>query len=298
MDIDVAAGWSRTEALSLAASLNRYSRHPFAGAFRAAVEADPHAKYREIRDLSAQAGSGVSGRTGEHGVAIGSQRFIDGLTGGAARAFPADPGGGRSLCYLACDGKTVARFALGDTLRDDAAGVSDRLRGLGYRLVILSGDSQDAVDSVAGSVGIADCHGGMTPDEKLAFVRRLRDGGSRVAVVGDGINDAPMAALADVSLAMGRAADLTRLHCDAVLLNDRLMEIVEVLDVAARTRRIIGQNLCWALGYNLLAIPCAVIGLVPPWLAALGMSASSLIVCGNAMRLGGPRPAPHAGVAD
>lgn len=294
--VDTVQGWDRSQALSIAASLNRHARHPFAEAFRAAIEEDGHAAYREIGDLSARTGSGILGKIGQDRVAIGSARFIGELVGETDRVFSQKPEKGRSLCYLACDGRTVARFELDDTLRDDARAVIGRLKDMGLGPVLLSGDNGDAVDRVAEEAGIDARHGEMSPNEKLQYVRRLRDDGRRVIVVGDGINDAPMVALADVSITMGQASDLTRLHSDAVLLNDRLTGIIEVLELAWKTRRIIRQNLSWALGYNLLAIPCAMFGLVPPWLAAIGMSTSSLIVSGNAMRLGRARRSPRSSV--
>jgi len=284
--IEVPEGWQESRVLSLAASLNRHSRHPFAKAFRDAAEKNEDSEYLEIENLTSKTGSGIIGSYQGEEIAIGSSRLIGSLVSGHDALLDKDFETGNSVCYLACGGRAVARFELDDTLREDARDVIQELKGRGLDLIMLSGDSKDAVERVAKETGIDDHHAEMSPNEKLEFVRQRIDGGKRIVVVGDGLNDAPMAALANVSIAMGEASDLTRLHSDAVLLNGRLTEILEVIEVAWRTRRTVRQNMSWAIGYNLLAIPCAVFGLIPPWLAAIGMSTSSLIVSGNALRMG------------
>ncbi|MCY4226688.1 MAG: cation-translocating P-type ATPase [Gammaproteobacteria bacterium] len=284
--VEVLEGWEELQVLSLAASLDQHSHHPFAKAFRDAAEKHEGFEYLEIEDLVSKTGSGIIGSYLGEEVAIGSSRMIGSLVSCPDGLLGKKPGTGNSVCYLAYGRQAVARFELGDTLRDGAGGVIQELKNRGLDLVMLSGDSSDAVARVAKETGIDNYHAEMSPEEKLDFVRQRIDSERRIIVVGDGINDAPMAALANVSIAMGEASDLTRLNSDAVLLNGRLTEILEVIEVAWRTRRTIRQNMSWALGYNLLAIPCAMFGLIPPWLAAIGMSTSSLIVSGNALRMG------------
>ena len=287
--IEVLEGWEESQVLSLAASLNQHSYHPFAKAFRDIAGKDGAPEYLEIEDLTSQTGSGITGSYRGEQVAIGSSRLIGSLVSGPDGLLEKKLHTDNSVCYLAYGGRTVARFELDDTLREDARAVIQELRNRSLNLIMLSGDSKDAARRVAQDVGIDDCHAEMSPGEKLEFVRQRVDSGKRVMVVGDGINDAPMAALATVSIAMGEASDLTRLHSDAVMLNGRMTGILGVIEVARRTRRTIRQNMSWAIGYNLLAIPCAMFGLIPPWLAAIGMSTSSLIVSGNAWKMGRPR---------
>jgi Cu2+-exporting ATPase len=138
---------------------------------------------------------------------------------------------------------------------------------------------------VAGRLGIGDVESRATPERKQAYVSALQARGARVAAVGDGINDAPALAQADVSIAMGGGADLAQVRADAVLLSDSLSDLAQALRIARRTRRVIRQNLAWALGYNLLVLPLAFAGLVTPLVAAVGMSASSLLVVANALRV-------------
>jgi Cu2+-exporting ATPase len=182
----------------------------------------------------------------------------------------------------------VTRRQLPEALREDAADTVAGLRALGLKVELLSGDTQQAVGELAERLGITDWKAAAGPEEKLARLRALQEAGIRVAMVGDGINDVPVLAGADVSIAMNGATDLARTSADAVLLSPRLVRIVEAIQVSRATRRIIRQNLIWSVCYNASALPLAALGLVPPWVAALGMSASSLVVVGNALRLARP----------
>ena len=152
-------------------------------------------------------------------------------------------------------------------------------------LHILSGDNQAAVSQLADELGITHYRAAATPEDKLAYVQQLQADGKRVLMLGDGINDAPVLAAADVSVAVAGSADVARDGADVVLLNEDFSALPVMLAQAARTRRIIRQNLIWATMYNLLVVPLAVLGYVTPWIAAIGMSASSLIVVWNALRL-------------
>jgi len=155
---------------------------------------------------------------------------------------------------------------------------------------LLSGDHEAAVAACAGEIDITDYAAAASPADKLAFVRALQAQGRRVLMVGDGINDAPVLAAADASMAVGEATALAKTAADAVLLSSDLTLVPDLLQLARQTRRVIAQNLWWASLYNLVAIPAAALGLVPPWLAAIGMSGSSLLVVGNALRLRIDRP--------
>jgi Cu2+-exporting ATPase len=166
-----------------------------------------------------------------------------------------------------------------------------RLHGAGLTLRLLSGDAAARVKGVARRLGIADARGDATPAAKLAVIAEAQAAGRRIGMVGDGLNDAPVMARADVSFAVGDGPALTRLHADFVLLSGRLGQIAEARRIARRAMRIVRQNLAWALAYNATCVPLALLGLFPPWAAGLGMAASSLAVVANALRVD-PRREP------
>ena len=156
---------------------------------------------------------------------------------------------------------------------------------MGYETSLVSGDGKAPVARAAASLGIRDALSGCTPDDKLDYIHELQDQGEVVVMVGDGINDAPVLAGADVSIAPSHAASLAQSSADVLMLGDSLHPVVTLMRGARRTMRIVRQNLAWAIVYNALALPLAAAGFVPPWAAAIGMSASSLVVVLNALRL-------------
>src|SRR5690606_8528509 len=169
----------------------------------------------------------------------------------------------------------------------------DACRQRGWNTFLLSGDSSPMVGRIAEQLGLDEALGGLTPADKLAHLQRLQADGRRVLMLGDGVNDVPVLAAADISVAMGSATDLAKTSADAVLLSNRLDSLVQALPIARRTRRIIIENLGWATAYNGLILPFAAIGWVTPAWAALGMSISSLLVVLNALRLAGKPAASH-----
>ena len=198
---------------------------------------------------------------------------------------------GATHVFLAREGALLARFVLADTLRADAIELVEGLRKRGIETTIASGDSAAAVQRAARELGVAHHLAGLSPQDKLDEAARLAASGERVLMLGDGVNDAPALAGAHVSVAMGRGAAAAAARADAVLIGDDPGRLLTALDIARNARRIVKQNLAWALGYNLVALPLAAAGAVPPWAAAIGMSLSSLAVAGNALRLG--RGTPH-----
>jgi Cu2+-exporting ATPase len=179
----------------------------------------------------------------------------------------------------------LAWFRIADTLRPGAGDALAHLRAQGVKITILSGDATQTVAAVAAELGVADHRGGMTPEDKHAYLQAMQAQGETVAMVGDGVNDAPVLAQAHVSVAMGGGTDLARGQADVVLLSDDPRHLAAGVALARRALSIIRQNLWWAFTYNVVAIPLAMAGWITPWMAGIGMSASSLLVVLNALRL-------------
>ena len=177
----------------------------------------------------------------------------------------------------------VAAFLVSDSLKPDTAATLEALAD--KQLVLLSGDNQHNVDAIAQTLPIQQALGGLTPEQKYQHVQALQAKGHKVLMLGDGINDAPVLASADVSLAVGNATDVARNAADVVLLSESLSTVPPLLKLAQQTRSKIRQNILWAVGYNLLILPFAVSGLLLPWMAVIGMSLSSIIVVTNSTRL-------------
>jgi len=232
--------------------------------------------------VSSATGAGIEARIGGHRYRIGSPAFALELTGGT----PAAQSGGDTVVSLASESGLLASFRLADALRSEAAGVVDALKKMGVAVHLLSGDAEGATQDAAARVGIGEVRARATPERKLQYVAQLQRQGRKVAMVGDGINDAPVLARAGVSLAMGGGTRLAQAQADVLLLSGTLVALPEALVCARLALRIVRQNIAWAFAYNLLALPLAVSGWLTPWAAAIGMSGSSLLVVLNALRLG------------
>ena len=182
-------------------------------------------------------------------------------------------------------GTGAATFQLDDELRPGARELVARLKREGKSVSLLTGDHEQAARRIAGEAGIEQVGWGLRPEDKLARLQALQAQGAIVAMIGDGANDAPVLARAQVSIAMGGGTAVALANADLILLSDRLENLNLSLDVARKTLTVIRENIGWAIAYNLIALPAAAVGWVPPWAAAIGMSASSLLVVGNALRL-------------
>lgn len=260
--------------LALAAALENRSEHPIARAFgRAPQPAD---------SVDSVPGLGLEGRVGGRQLRIGQASFVAALYAGEAPPIPGDQG---QWLLLADTTGPLAWFVLDDRLRDDALALLAACRKRGWKTLLLSGDSSPMVGRIAEELGIDEARGGLTPADKLVRLQAMQAAGARVLMLGDGVNDVPVLAAADISIAMGSATDLAKTSADAVLLSNRLQSLVSAFQVARRSRRIIIENLAWASLYNGLILPFAAVGWVTPLWAALGMSASSLLVVLNALRL-------------
>ncbi len=286
------ADWDETRCLELAAQLQRYSNHPYARAF-SAFSSGALGQRPEITGVQAATGLGLCGTLEMNGnpslVRIGSAEYA----GGASAT--SDTTSDDRAVYLSVADRVLARFDLSNQVRPDAASAITALKSLGIAPVMLSGDSADRCAETATELGI-EYLARQTPEAKLTAIRRDQAEGHRVLMLGDGINDVPVLAGADVSAAVVEASDLVKSKADVLLLSRRLAPLVDLFRVAAATRKVTRQNLIWAAAYNLTAIPVAALGLMPPWLAALGMAASSTLVMLNATRL--LSAAPAAGSAD
>ena len=278
-----------TQCLSLAAALEQGSVHPVAAALRAAGSTTQVAT-----DVVAVTGCGVEGIIAGRRYRCGRPEWVMQIHAGRLPPAAEHIEAAHTAVALADDRGWLAWMTFGDTLRPSARGLVDGLRGRGIKVSLVSGDRAATVQHVAEKVGIGDWRGNATPEDKRAFIRSLQAEGRIVAMVGDGVNDAPSLAQADVSLTLGSAATLTQWTADVVILGDDLERIGAAIETARRTFRVIRQNLAWALGYNAVAIPLAAAGYVSPLAASLGMSVSSLIVVGNALRLARPDDAPRA----
>jgi Cu2+-exporting ATPase len=259
-------GVDRDGLLDIAAALQRHANHPLARAF-------PEPKRAVVNDVRVIAGAGVEGRWQNREVKIGSGAFCGLPTSVAETGI-----------FLALDGTPTARFEIADPLRPDAQPAIEALRRAGIRSTMVSGDAADRCAALATQLHI-DYVARQAPETKLEITRALQTGGARVMVVGDGINDVPALAAADVSVAVLESSDLVKSRTDVLLLSRRLGALVDLVVVGRQAAGVIRQNLAWALSYNLVAIPFAALGFMPPWVAALGMASSSTLVMLNATRL-------------
>jgi Cu2+-exporting ATPase len=266
--------------LSLAAAIARGSSHPLDAAV---VEAAIGLEVLSAGRHESHSGQGVEAMVDARRMRLGSAQFAGALAGHAVpMAFI---GGGDPVAWLADESGWLAAFRFTERARVGARDAVARLGRQGVKVHLLSGDTPDVVRCLARELGVERWEAAATPATKRTYVSALQSAGSRVAMVGDGINDAPVLAQADVALAMGSGADIARMRADMVLLDDSPGDVAAAVDIARKTRRIVRQNLSWALAYNAIAIPLAVMGLVTPLAAGIGMSASSVIVIANAFRV-------------
>jgi P-type Cu2+ transporter len=280
--VQVRAGAQTDQVLDMAAALAQYSLHPVSKAVVAATAVQTGHKTTWRADtVNEVAGSGISGRVWQGDtsfeLSLGSADFcgVASLKTEALRSFLRDEQG------------WLATFEFHEDVRPDALSAVTALQKEGVEVFLVSGDSVQAVARVATQVGITAFQGGCTPQDKLVFLQDAQKRGKKVAVVGDGLNDGPVLAGAHVSFAFGQAVPLAQAQADFVVLGEKLGLVVQTLGLAKKTMRVVRQNLWWAAIYNALCVPLAVVGLLPAWLAGLGMALSSLFVVLNALRLTG-----------
>ncbi|TNG00423.1 MAG: heavy metal translocating P-type ATPase [Gammaproteobacteria bacterium] len=274
---------SEEDYLMIATGISSVSEHPLARALREApVEPAPVEQVENLTSLGLRATV-----YGGHWQ-LGRLSFVhDGpVDESIQRVLDECAAQGQSIAVLANDSDIQAVFAFTDSLRKGATTLMKSLRKLGVdRMSILSGDTMSSVSRVGGELGIADVHAGLMPHEKLEWLLKQQTEGRRVVMFGDGINDAPTLAAADVSVSLSGATDLAHVSSDFLLLREDISSLANAKHLAKRTKRNIQQNMLWAITYNLTTVPLAAMGFVPPWLAAIGMSVSSVLVVLNALRL-------------
>jgi P-type Cu2+ transporter len=275
-DLDAASS------LALAAAIERLSEHPIGAALRAAAR-DELPVLSEVSNVS---GCGMTALHQGLKLRVGRPDYVGALHGlplpEAAHSFTAC---GDTVIALGSETGWLALFRLGDQVRPEARSTMDALRAAGRQVALLSGDAVAVAEKVAQALDIAEVHGGISPQGKHDYVSRLQAGGAIVAMIGDGVNDAPVLAQAQVSVAMGGGSQLARTQADLILLSENLDHLSRGFEVARRTLAIIRQNLLWAFAYNLIALPLAIAGFITPWMAGIGMSGSSLLVVLNSLRL-------------
>jgi Cu+-exporting ATPase len=287
-------GMDESELLRLAASLERASEHPLAAAIVDAAR-ERGLELAEAADFDSITGKGVRGRIDGHEVAIGNQRLLE--------ALGVDPGHlqeraerqrveGETVMFVAIDGRPAGLVGVADPIKESTPAALQALRDEGLRIVMLTGDNRTTAAAVARKVGIEEIQAEVLPEHKNAAVRRLREQGSVVAMAGDGINDAPALAQADIGIAMGTGADVAMESAGITLVKGDLRGLVRARRLSEATMRNIKQNLFFAFVYNALGVPIAAGVLYPftglllsPIIAAAAMSLSSVSVIGNALRL-------------
>ena len=264
---------------ALAAALGRQSLHPLSRAL-AGSYAPAEVRLSAVEEV---AGCGVQGLVTPVDGSVPRWMFLGSAAFCGIPAATPTPGGPQ--VHLADANGWLASFRFDEGLRPDARAATGALVAQGCRVELLSGDQQDAVTRLGVRAGIPSCLGARSPEDKLAHVQQLQQAGERVLMVGDGMNDGPVLACADVSIAMGQAVPLAQARSDFVVLGGQLSAVPALLQLARRTRSVVRQNLAWAALYNAVCVPLAVAGLMPPWLAGLGMAGSSLLVVLNSARL-------------
>ena len=290
--VTLAHGVQRERVLAVAAALEGGSEHPIAQAIQQAA-AQSGVKALPAERLHNVPGAGVEGEVDGVRYRLGNRRHVAQIAGVLPQPGAADDA---TTVWLGCEGRWLARMSLRDALRPEARDVVQALRASGKRVLVLSGDEPAAVAAIAHSLGIDAFEGGMTPEAKQARVRSLQETGAMVAMIGDGVNDAPVLAQAHLSVAMGSGAVVSQAQSDLVLLSGRLGGLLDALAISRRTLRVVRENLWWATLYNVVALPLAVAGYVTPWLAGIGMAASSLLVVLNALRLIDAKTPPSTAV--
>jgi Cu2+-exporting ATPase len=287
--IQLLGGKTKTECEALAAGLETASEHPLAKAIQKLSS-----KAESLVQISAESGRGVEGKLDNKRIRIGTKSYVAELAGDkflideqASEFDSTNYKSASTAVYLGKRNEWLAVFYLQDEIRKEAKETIAKLKSAGIKVSLLSGDNQQAVQTVSQALGIDSdkTNAELLPADKLKTVQKWQASGDIVAMIGDGVNDAPVLAAADVSIAMGSGSQLAQASADMILLSENLVQLPASIKLSKRMQTIIYQNFAWAILYNVIAIPLAAMGWVAPWMAAIGMSMSSLVVILNALRL-------------
>jgi len=288
-DVLAADGTDRDLLFRLAGGVEHAARHPVAAAIAGFAADAVAAPLPDAGGFAALPGLGARGRVDGHDVLVGQARLFAGegiaVPGALARWRAEQERSGRTVVLAGWDREVRGAFAVADTVKPSAASAIAELRELGLRTVLLTGDGQAAADAAGARCGVDEVIAGAMPGDKVAVIRRLQERGLRVAMVGDGVNDGPALAAADLGIALGSGTDVAISAADLLVLRDDLAVIPDAIRLARATLRVIRRNLVWAFGYNVAAIPLAAAGLLNPLIAGAAMAASSAFVVASSVRL-------------
>jgi Cu+-exporting ATPase len=288
VDVVVAEGTARADALRLVGAVENASEHPIARAIADAARAE-HGQLPEVDGFANQEGLGVIGTAEGHDLLVGRPRFLADwempLPESLERALEAAQAKGQTAIAAGWGGRARALFVVADTIKPTSADAVTSLKALGLRPVLLTGDNATTARAVAADVGIDEVIAEVMPSDKADVIKRLQAEGRVVAMVGDGVNDAPALAQADLGLSIGTGTDVAIEASDLTLVSGDLRAAADAIRLSRATLRTIKQNLGWAFGYNVAALPLAAVGLLNPLIAGAAMAFSSVSVVGNALRL-------------
>jgi Cu+-exporting ATPase len=277
-------GFDENEVLLYAASAEYGSEHPMGKAIVEAA-ADVGLHTRDVRDFQALRGKGVTASTDSRQLRVGSRRYIrdSGIeTSGLDAKIDTLERGGKTTVLLAVDDSIAGAIAISDTIKDDSVAAIKQLKAMGFLTAMITGDNRHTAEAVGKEVGIDHLLAEVLPDQKVDEVRKLQETHGMVAMVGDGINDAPALAQADVGIAIGTGTDIAIEASDVILVRGDMSGVVRTVNLSKATFRKIKQNLFWALFYNLVMVPAAIVGWMHPVLAEIAMATSSITVVTNA----------------
>jgi len=277
-DIQLFSDQSKQQCQQLAAGLEAASEHPIAKALIEDID-----NKISFQQSIAESGRGIEGIFEGEKYRVGTAEYVAEIAGTAENELLTE--NNLSSVYLVKQSQWLAKFSLEDELREEASQAIKDLQAMGIKVTLLSGDKQNVVDTIANKLGIQQALGELLPEQKLKHLQQSQKNNEIVAMIGDGVNDAPVLASAQVSIAMGGGSQLAQVSADMVLLSENLSLLPEAIQTAKDMQSVIRQNFAWAILYNLLAIPLAATAMLAPWMAALGMSFSSLVVVLNALRL-------------
>ncbi|GJM04674.1 MAG: copper-translocating P-type ATPase [marine bacterium B5-7] len=272
--------FNEVDVLRIAAALESASEHPLA---KAILSAAKNLERYYAHNIKNHPGQGLSGES-EQVWFIGTERFINSHCTGSTSRLQDSPEPLRKI-VLANSESIIALFYFHDELRDNSQVLIDFLQKQHKKVVLMSGDHASIVSEVAEKLGVDEYQSELKPEDKLNNIAKLQGLGFQICMVGDGINDAPAFAQSDIAIAMTSASDITKLNADMLLLNNKIESLIKMLKIVHKTNRTVHTNFTWALTYNIIALPFAIAGFITPWMAALGMSLSSLIVVVNATKI-------------